>query len=163
MQALTEKLIALPFECALQTIQYVMTLGAAGFLAFIQANAVELAVMFFMRIAVQPVNFRLQRILKFRIAVQQAQRSGAPVPVMTPELEAIGMMSDMLRLMYRFSVDTLGSVVSPIAVIVIYLFRCVFCRGTNARVQLRAWSNRLVDPISSLIDACPLHNACLCL
>lgn len=123
MQALTEKLIALPFECALQTIQYVMTLGAAGFLAFIQANAVELAVMFFMRIAVQPVNFRLQRILKFKIAVQQAQRSGAPVPVMTPELEAIGVMSDMLRLMYRFSVDTLGSVVSPIAVVVIWLFR----------------------------------------
>jgi len=123
MQALTEKLIALPFECALQTIQYVMTLGAAGFLAFIQANVVELSVMVFLRVAVQPVNFRVQRLLRFRIAVQQAQRSGAPVPVMTPELEAIGIMSDMLRLMYRFSVDALGSVISPIAVVIIFLFR----------------------------------------
>jgi len=43
--------------------------------------------------------------------------------VLTPELEAIGLMSDMLRLMYRFSVDALGSVISPIAVVVIYLFR----------------------------------------
>ena len=125
VQALTEKLIALPFECALQTIQYVMTLGAAGFLAFIQANIVELSVMVFMRVAVQPVNFRLQRVLKFRISVQQAQLSGSPVPIMTPELEAIGLMSDMLRLMYRFSVDALGSVISPIAVVVIYLFKCV--------------------------------------
>ena len=129
MQALTEKLIALPFECALQTIQYVMTLGADGFLSFIQANIVELALMVVMRIAVQPVNFKLQRVLKFRVAVQQAQLSGSPVPVMTPELEAIGLMSDMLRLMYRFSVDTLGSIISPIAVVVIYLFKCAHQLG----------------------------------
>ena len=38
---LTEKLIALPFECALQTAQFVMTLGAAGFLPFIQAFMLE--------------------------------------------------------------------------------------------------------------------------
>ena len=123
MKSLTEKLIALPFECALQTGQYVMTLGAAGFLAFIQANVVELSVMVFMRVAVHPIKFRLQRIIKFRIAVQAAQRSGNPVPVMTPELEAIGLMSDMLNLMYRFSVDTLGSIVSPIAIIILWLFR----------------------------------------
>lgn len=123
MKALTEKLVALPFECALQTTQYVMTLGAAGFLQFINANIVELSVMVFMRVAVHPVKFKLQRLLKFKIAAQQAQRSGAAVPIMTPELEAIGLMSDMLNLMYRFSVDTLGSIISPIAVVVLYLFR----------------------------------------
>ena len=32
LKLLTEKLIALPFECALQTAQFVMTLGAPGFL-----------------------------------------------------------------------------------------------------------------------------------
>lgn len=59
-QALTEKMVALPFECGLQTIQYVMTLGATSFLAFIYANIVELAVMVFMRVAVKPMQFKLQ-------------------------------------------------------------------------------------------------------
>lgn len=123
LKALTEKLIALPFECALQTTQYVMTLGATSFLAFINANIVELSVMVFMRVAVQPIKFRLQRVLKFKVAQKNAALRGLPVPVNTPELEAIGLMSDMLSLMYRFSVDTLGSIISPIAVVVLYLFR----------------------------------------
>ena len=42
---------------------------------------------------------------------------------MTPELEAIGVMTDMLSLMYRYSVDTLGSVISPITIAILYLFR----------------------------------------
>jgi hypothetical protein len=50
-------------------------------------------------------------MIKFRLKVQTAQRTGQPVPINTPELEAIGLMSDMLSLMYRFSVDTLGSVI----------------------------------------------------
>ena len=104
------------------TGQYIMTLGAAGFLAFINANLVELGVMIFMRLAVHPIKFKLQRILKFKISVQTAQRTGAPVPVMT-ELEAIGLMSDMLNPMYRFSVDTLGTVIAPIAIVVLFIFR----------------------------------------
>lgn len=66
------------------------------------------------RVTLDPVRFRLLRLLRFRIRVQLAQRAGQPVPVMTPELEAIGVMTDMLSLMYRYSVDTLGSVISPI-------------------------------------------------
>jgi hypothetical protein len=65
----------------------------------------------------------LLRLLRFRISVQLAQRAGQPVPVMTPELEAIGVMTDMLSLMYRYSVDTLGSVISPITIAILYLFR----------------------------------------
>ena len=41
----------------------------------------------------------------------------------TPETEAIGVMSDMLSVMYRYSVDTLGSIVSPLTVVVLYLFK----------------------------------------
>ena len=126
LKALTEKLVALPFECGLQTIQYVMTLGATDFLSFIYANIVELSVMVFMRVAVHPIKFRLQRVLKFKVAQQQAQRAGLPVPVNTPELEAIGLMSDMLSLMYRFSVDTLGSIISPITIVVLFLFKDQF-------------------------------------
>jgi hypothetical protein len=96
LKALTEKMVALPFECGLQTIQYLMTLGATSFLAFIYANLVELGVMVFMRITVHPIKFRLQRVLKFKVAQQNAARQGLPVPVNTPELEAIGIMSDML-------------------------------------------------------------------
>lgn len=32
-------------------------------------------------------------------------------------------MSDMLSLMYRYSVDTLGSVIAPITIAVLYMFR----------------------------------------
>jgi len=123
LQTLTEKLVALPFECALQTVQYVMTLGADGFLTFIQANILEAGVMIVKRVTLDPVRFRLLRLLRFRINVQLAQRAGSPVPVMTPELEAIGIMTDMLSLMYRYSVDTLGSVISPITIAVLFLFR----------------------------------------
>lgn len=35
-------------------------------------------------------------------------------------------MSDMLSLMYRYSVDTLGSVIAPITIAVLYLFRDEF-------------------------------------
>jgi hypothetical protein len=94
-------MVALPFECGLQTIQYVMTLGATSFLNFISANMVELGVMVFMRVAVHPMKFKLQRTLKFKVVQQNAARLGQPVPVNTPELEAIGIMSDMLSLMYR--------------------------------------------------------------
>ena len=59
LKALTEKMVALPFECGLQTIQYVMTLGATSFLAFIYANIVELGVMIFMRVAVHTMKFKV--------------------------------------------------------------------------------------------------------
>ena len=123
LQTLTEKLVALPFECALQTVQYVMTLGADGFLVFIQANLVEAGITIIKRVTLDPIRLRLLRLLRFRISVQLAQRAGQPVPVMTPELEAIGVMTDMLSLMYRYSVDTLGSVISPITIAILYLFR----------------------------------------
>ena len=55
--------------------------------------------------------------------IAAAQKSGQPVPVMTPELEALGVMTDMLQSMYRFSVDSLGTVVSPITIGVLFLFR----------------------------------------
>ena len=42
---------------------------------------------------------------------------------MTPELEAIGLMTDMLSLMYRYSVDTLGSIISPITIYILFLFK----------------------------------------
>merc|ERR1719305_2287910 len=103
LKALTEKMVALPFECGLQTIQYVMTLGAEAFLSFIYANIFELCMMVFMRVAFHPNKFRLQRILKFKVAQTNAARAGLPVPVNTPEIEAIGIMSDMLSVMYRFS------------------------------------------------------------
>jgi hypothetical protein len=79
--------------------------------------------MIFKRIALDPVKFRLIRIIKFRLKVQAAARSSQPVPVNTPELEAIGIMSDMLSLMYRFSVDSLGAVIAPITILVLFLFR----------------------------------------
>ena len=45
IKAVTEKMLALPFECALQTVQFVMTLGAADFISFINAFLVESAIM----------------------------------------------------------------------------------------------------------------------
>ena len=51
------------------------------------------------RIALDPVKFKLIRMIKFRLKVQAAQRAGQPVPINTPELEAIGIMSYMLSLM----------------------------------------------------------------
>ena len=123
LKTLTEKLVALPFESALQTIQYIMTLGAESFVAFMQTNMVEIGVMIVMRVAVQPLKYRTQRLLKFKIAQKNAQRAGLPVPVNTPEIEAIGLMSDMLSLMYRFSVDTLGTIISPLTVAVIFFLK----------------------------------------
>ena len=35
-------------------------------------------------------------------------------------------MTDMLSLMYRYSVDTLGSVIAPITIAVLYLFKDEF-------------------------------------
>ena len=87
LRALTEKLIALPFECALQTVQYVMTLGAAGFIAFITANMLETAMMIFKRVALDPLKFKMIRLVKLRLKVQAAQRAGTAVPIQTPELE----------------------------------------------------------------------------
>ena len=123
LKTLTEKLVALPFEVALQTAQYVMTLGAVTFLSFVYANVVELSVMLVMRIAVNPVKFKVQRVLKFKLQQKRAQAVSQPVITNTPELEAIGLMSDMLSLMYRFSVDALGSIISPLTIVVLYLFR----------------------------------------
>ena len=130
LKTLTEKLVALPFECGLQTIQYVMTLGAPNFLNFIYANSVELIVMVLMRVAVQPLKFRTSRVLKFKLTQTKAAKAGLPIPVNTPEVEAIGLMSDMLSLMYRFSVDTLGSIISPLT-------------GGHARAVEPAWPSSL--------------------
>ena len=62
LKVLTEKLVALPFECALQTAQFVMTLGAAGFLAFIQAFMLETGIMIIKRVAIDPIKFKTVRI-----------------------------------------------------------------------------------------------------
>ena len=110
LQVLTEKLIALPFECALQTAQFVMTLGANGFINFIQAFIMETLIMIVKRISIDPIKFRVVRLAKMRVKAATALRNGEPPPLNTPEIEAIGIMSDMLQLMYRFSVDALGSV-----------------------------------------------------
>ena len=61
LKALNEKLMVLPFEVALQTAQFVMTLGAAGFTVFIQNFIVELAIMIIKRIAMDPVKFKVVR------------------------------------------------------------------------------------------------------
>ena len=87
LRALTEKMIALPFECALQTAQYVMTLGADGFINFITANMLETGIMMLKRIAIDPIKYRLIRVVKLRLKVQAAQRSGTAVPISTPEIE----------------------------------------------------------------------------
>ena len=60
---------------------------------------------------------------KLKVKIAQAQKAGHPVPVYTPELEAIGVMIDMLQSMYRFSVDSLGTVISPITIAVLFFFR----------------------------------------
>ena len=123
LKALNEKLIALPFECALQTAQFVMTLGAEGFISFITNFVVELVIMIVKRVAMDPIKFKVVRTAKLKVKIAQAQKLGQPVPVHTPELEAIGVMIDMLQSMYRFSVDSLGTVISPMSIAVLYLFR----------------------------------------
>ena len=70
-----------------------------------------------------PIKFRVVRTAKLKVKIAQAQKMGQPVPVQTPELEAIGVMIDMLQSMYRFSVDSLGTVISPMSIAVLYLFR----------------------------------------
>jgi len=98
-------------------------LGADGFIAFILAFVAETAVMVTKRVAMDPLKFRMQRVLKFKLKVQTAQRTKQPVPVSTPETEALGLLTDMISLMYRFSVDTLGIVICPITILVLYMFR----------------------------------------
>ena len=123
LKALNEKLIALPFECALQTSQFVMTLGAEGFIQFITSFVVELLIMIVKRVAMDPIKFKVVRTAKLKVKIAQAQKLSQPVPVHTPELEAIGVMIDMLQSMYRFSVDSLGTVISPMTIAVLYIFR----------------------------------------
>jgi len=123
LKTLNEKLVALPFECALQTAQFVMTLGADGFIQFITGFIVELLIMVVKRIAMDPIKFKVVRTAKLKVKIAQAQKAGQPVPVYTPELEAIGVMIDMLQSMYRFSVDSLGTVISPITIAVLFFFR----------------------------------------
>ena len=123
LKTLNEKLMALPFECALQTAQFVMTLGASGFIQFITNFIIELIIMIVKRVAMDPVKFKVVRTAKLKVKIAAAQKAGQPVPVMTPELEAVGVMTDMLQSMYRFSVDSLGTVISPITIAVLYLFK----------------------------------------
>ena len=75
------------------------------------------------RTAMDPIKFKVVRTAKLKVKIAQAQKAGQPVPVYTPELEAIGVMIDMLQSMYRFSVDSLGTVISPITIAVLFLFR----------------------------------------
>uniref|UniRef100_A0A7S3BDH7 Uncharacterized protein n=1 Tax=Haptolina ericina TaxID=156174 RepID=A0A7S3BDH7_9EUKA len=126
LKILTEKLIALPFECALQTAQFVMTLGAPGFIPFIQAFMLETGIMIVKRIALDPLKFRVVRLAKMRVKAAQALKDGEVVPMNTPEMEAIGIMTDMLQLMYRYSVDALGAVISPVTISIMYLFKREF-------------------------------------
>ncbi len=73
--------------------------------------------------AMDPIKFKVVRTAKLKVRIAQAQKAGQPVPVYTPELEAIGVMIDMLQSMYRFSVDSLGTVISPITIAVLFFFR----------------------------------------
>lgn len=73
--------------------------------------------------AMDPIKFKVVRMAKLKVKIAQAQKAGQPVPVYTPELEAIGVMIDMLQSMYRFSVDSLGTVISPITIAVLFFFR----------------------------------------
>jgi len=101
----------------------VMTLGAEGFVQFITNFVIELVIMVVKRIAMDPIKFKVVRMAKLKVKIAQAQKAGQPVPVYTPELEAIGVMIDMLQSMYRFSVDSLGTVISPITIAVLFFFR----------------------------------------
>ena len=111
-----------------------------------------------------PCVYQVQRILKFKVAQQKAASMGLPVPVNTPELEAIGIMSDMLSLMYRYSVDTLGSIISPITIVVLYASsaravlatpradndtRLLCMAGTCSRTSLRLESCTECVPLTS--------------
>ena len=78
LKALNEKLMALPFEVALQTAQFVMTLGAAGFTVFIQNFIVELAIMIIKRIAMDPVKFKVVRCAVAARAAPAFSRSLSP-------------------------------------------------------------------------------------
>lgn len=120
---LTEKLLALPFECALQSAQLVFALGADGFSTFILVFVVETAAMMAKRVVVDPLKFRLRRILTYKLRARNAQRVEQSMPANTPELEAMGLMIDMISLMYRFSIDSLASAISPVIILVLYLFR----------------------------------------
>ena len=51
------------------------------------------------------MKFKLQRTLKFKVVQQNAARLGQPVPVNTPELEAIGIMSDVRAASLAFSLS----------------------------------------------------------
>jgi hypothetical protein len=70
-----------------------------------------------------PIKFRVVRTAKLKVKIAQAQKMGQPVPVHTPELEAIGVMIDMLQSMYRFSVDSLGTVIAPVTIAVLFIFK----------------------------------------
>ena len=84
---------------------------------------IELIIMIVKRIAMDPVKFKVVRIAKLKVKAAEALKAGLPVPVHTPELEALGVMVDMLQSMYRFSVDSLGTVISPMTIAVLYLFK----------------------------------------
>ena len=73
--------------------------------------------------AIDPIKFKVVRTAKLKVKIAQAQKAGQPVPVHTPELEAVGVMIDMLQSMYRFSVDSLGTVISPVTIMILYAFK----------------------------------------
>ena len=55
-----------------------MTLGADGFINFIVANILETAMMIFKRVALDPIKFRLIRVIRFRLRSRRRRRRASP-------------------------------------------------------------------------------------
>ena len=102
-----------------------MTLGADNFIGFV---VVFLTEMFFGIInrLIEPLKFKVLRLAKLKRAIALAQKEGRPPVVVTPELEATGILGDMLKALFFFSVEMLALVFSVLIVAFMFLFRFDF-------------------------------------
>ena len=124
-KTLNEMLIVLPYQASLQLAQFVMTLGAANFTSFVTVFLTEMTVGVVKRL-VEPVKLRTVRLAKFKKAAILAQKAGRAPPVMTPELEATGILGDMLKALFFFAVEMLALCFSVVIVLFMWLFRTEF-------------------------------------
>ena len=122
LRSLSELLLILPFQASLQLTQFTMTLGADKFTSFVTVFVTEMLVGIIKRL-VEPIKFRTVRLAKFKKAVIAAQAIGRAPPVMTPEIEATGILGDMLKALYFFAVEMLGLTFSVVVTGFLYLFR----------------------------------------
>ena len=118
---LSEKILIAPFMLAFGVVQFTITLGADGFLSYIQANLIELTTDIVKRVLADPIKFQVTSRLKRKAALQAAALAGLPPPDDIPE--EIVMRGNLVSSLYLFYANNLAMSFAPFAIMFMFMFR----------------------------------------